>query len=107
MLFRSPDNPTNDFPRPNILGNSSDVALGSLSIVDGSYMKIKNITLGYTLPKGISNSISIERLRIYGTVSNPFIFAKSSMLKDIDPESRGSDSYPLYKQVVFGVNISF
>ncbi|HLW07808.1 MAG TPA: SusC/RagA family TonB-linked outer membrane protein, partial [Marinilabiliaceae bacterium] len=105
--YWTPNNPSNDFPQPNITGNSNDEGLKSLSIVDGSYMKIKNITLGYTLPKNISEILKIENLRIYGTVSNPFIFAKSSLLKDIDPETKGSDSFPLYKQVVFGVNLSF
>lgn len=105
--YWTPDNPSNDFPQPNLLGSANDVSLKSLSIVDGSYMKVKNITLGYTLPKTMSQSINIERLRIYGTVSNPFIFAKSSLLKDIDPESLGRDSFPLYRQVVFGVNLSF
>ena len=49
--YWTPENPTNDFPQPNILGNKDDVALARLSIVDGSFIKIKNITLGYTFPK--------------------------------------------------------
>lgn len=105
--YWTPTNTGAHYPQPDITGSTSDVALESLSIVDASYIKIKNITLGYTLPMKICNRIGIQKLRVYGTVTNPFIFAKSDLLKKVDPETGGSDSYPLYKQFVFGVNLSF
>ena len=105
--YWTPENPTNDYPRPNITGNNDDKGLGTLSTVDGSYLKIKNITLGYSLPKRVLDKIGLTRCRFYGTVYNPFIWSKSRMLKDMDPETNGSDSFPLYKTMVFGVNISF
>lgn len=100
-------NPTNDYPRPSLMASSDDVALRSLSITDGSFLKIKNITLGYTLPAKLGRKFGIDKCRIYGTVTNPYIFSKSKLLTDVDPETGGSDSYPLYKQVVFGINLSF
>jgi hypothetical protein len=105
--YWTPENPTNDFPQPNILGNKDDVALASLSIVDGSFVKIKNITLGYTFPESLAKRMRISRLRFYSTINNPFIFAKSHLFKEVDPETKGSDEFPLYKQVVFGINLSF
>ncbi|MDA3880064.1 MAG: TonB-dependent receptor [Prolixibacteraceae bacterium] len=105
--YWTPDNPTNDYPQPNILGNKNDVALSSLNIADGSFLKIKNITLGYTLPRNLGSLIGVENMRVYGTISNPFIFTNSHLLENMDPETRGSDSFPLYRQVVFGVNLSF
>lgn len=105
--YWTPSNTGAYFPQPDINGSTSDVALNSLSIVDASFIKIKNITLGYTLPSKLCNRIGIQKLRFYGTVTNPFVFAKSDLLKDVDPETGGSDSFPLYKQVVFGVNLSF
>ena len=105
--YWTPENTGAHFPQPDIKGSTNDVALGSLSIVDASYLKVKNVTLGYTLTENLCKKIGISRLRIYGTITNPFIFAKSDLLKDVDPETGGSDSYPLYKQVVFGVNLSF
>ena len=105
--YWTPENPTNDYPRPNITGNNDDKGLGTLSTVDGSYLKIKNITLGYSLPKKVLDKIGLTRCRFYGTVYNPFIWSKSRMLKDMDPETNGSDSFPLYKTMVFGVNVSF
>jgi len=99
-----PDNPTNDFPRP---GSSFSTTYSSaLAIVDGSYMKIKNLTLGYSLPERIAKKMSLSRFRIYSTAYNPFIFVKNDLLKDVDPETGGTDSFPLYKQFVFGINVS-
>ena len=84
----------------------SSPSLG-LGIVDGSYWKIKTISLGYTLPKNVLERAGMSRCRIYGTLSNPFVFAKDKLLREVDPETGGTDKYPLYKQIVFGVNLSF
>ncbi len=78
-----------------------------LTYVDGSFFKVKNITLGYTVPKKVLKKYGIEQLRVYGTITNPWVFAKSSLLKDYDPEMAGSLDYPLTKQMVFGVNLNF
>lgn len=102
--YWTPDNATQDFPQPgSVLSNTF---IRSLSFVDASYIKIKNVTLGYTLPANIGQKLGLSRLRFYGTAYNPFIFTKSKMLKGVDPESGGTDSFPLFKQLVFGVNIS-
>jgi hypothetical protein len=45
-------------------------------------------------------------MRFYGTVYNPLVFSRSNLLKDVDPESGGSDSFPLFKQIIFGLNLS-
>ena len=87
-------------------GNEQTV-MSALCVHDGSFVKIKNITLGYTLPKSISSHALIEKCRFYFTCYNPFIFVKDSQLKGTDPEMGGSDSFPTYKQYVFGVNITF
>lgn len=102
------DNPTNDFPRPYLSRSPKySSPTEALSYADASYIKIKNITLGYTIPRVIGNKIGLANLRIYGTVYDPFIFAKSHLLKGVDPETGATDSFPLYKQLVFGVNVSF
>ncbi len=94
------------YPRPGTASQQSTV-YSSLRVVDGSFIKIKNITLGYTLPQSISRKVLMEKCRIYATAYNPFIFTADSKLKDTDPETGGSDSFPTYKQFVFGVNITF
>jgi len=63
--------------------------------------------LGYNLPKELLKKFGFEKLRVYGTITNPFVVAKSHLLKDYDPEMNGSLNYPLTKQLVFGLNLSF
>lgn len=106
--YWTPDNPTNDFPRPyiNRTANHSNPLLG-MNTVDASFIKIKNISLGYTLPESVTNGIKLSNFRIYATMHNPIIFTKSHLLDGMDPETGASDSFPMYRQMVFGVNVSF
>lgn len=101
-------NPTNDFPRKYMSRTTSHSSptLG-LGIVDGSYWKIKTISLGYSLPASLLRQAEISRCRFYATVSNPFVFAKDKLMRQVDPETGGTDAFPLYKQFVLGVNVSF
>jgi TonB-linked SusC/RagA family outer membrane protein len=102
------DNPSNDFPAINANRSiTSYTGYSALQYVDGSFFKIKNITLGYTLPKNVLTKAGISKCRFYATITNPFVVAKSHLLKDYDPEMNGSLNYPLTKQMVFGVNLSF
>lgn len=105
--YWTPNNPTNDYPQPIFGSSASTNVQSALNFVDGSYFKVKNITLGYTLPSKIAGKAGFSRLRVYGTASNPIIVAKSHLLKEVDPETGGTDSFPLYKQIVFGINLSF
>lgn len=79
----------------------------ALGFVDGSYFKIKNITLGYTLPDKWMKRAGISKFRVYATLTNPLVVAKSNLLKGYDPEMNGSIDYPLTKQFVFGLNLTF
>ena len=106
--YWTPTNPTNDYPRPYISRDTNDSQpIAGLNFVDGSYFKIKNITLGYTFPEHFTNNIGLSNLRLYGTVYNALIVTKSHLLKGLDPETSASDSFPLYRQMVFGLNVSF
>ncbi len=106
--YWTPENPSNDFPVMNYLATSSTMAgFSGLNYVDGSFFKIKNITLGYSLPKGLMKKVSIERFRLYATITNPLVVAQSPLLKQYDPEMNGELSYPLTKQIVFGLNVTF
>lgn len=101
-------NPSNDFPGLNASIRRQDYAgFYGLSFVDGSFFKIKNITLGYTLPSHLSKNLHIDKLRCYGTITNPVIIARSHLIKEYDPEQNGSLDFPLTKQIVFGLNLTF
>lgn len=106
--YWTPENPSNDFPVMNYLATSSTMAgFSGLNYVDGSFFKIKNITLGYTLPVNALRKFRLDRFRVYGTLTNPLVISKSHLLKQYDPEMNGELSYPLTKQVVLGLNITF
>lgn len=106
--YWTPENPSNDFPVMNYLASSSTMTgFSGLNYADGSFFKLKNITLGYTLPKQLSKKLSIEKLRLYGTVTNLLVISKNHLLKNYDPEMNGSLEYPLTKQAVIGINVSF
>ncbi len=77
-------------------------------LYDGDYLRIKNITLGYSLPKKIVNKINLEDLRIYGSAVNAYTFHNVDYW---DPE-RGVDGtgfgiYPQTKSFVVGIDIKF
>ncbi|SEW03522.1 TonB-linked outer membrane protein, SusC/RagA family [Chitinophaga sp. YR573] len=86
-------------------GNASD-----WYIEDGSYMRIKNVTLGYTLPANLTNLAHIGAVRLYVTANNLFTFTK---YKGYDPEvgmdQLGIDAgrYPQAKSVLMGLNVNF
>lgn len=101
-------NPSNDFPALNSeRAINSYTGYSALNYVDGSFFKIKNVTIGYTFPAHVIKRAGINKCRLYATITNPLVVAKSHLLKDYDPEMNGSLNYPLTKQLVFGVNVSF
>ena len=86
----------------------------SWGVEDGSFLKLSNVTLGYTLPSKIVNKVGINSLRLYVTGSNLLTLTKYTGL---DPEvstmssllTPGVDfgAYPRSRSVVFGVNLTF
>jgi TonB-linked SusC/RagA family outer membrane protein len=103
--YWTPENPTNAFPRPNSSYSTTNYLFqSSLRYVDGSFVKIRDITLGYALPKPVMDKLSIHRARVYATLQNYFVFSK---FDEYDPERGGSLSFPMTKSVVFGVNFDF
>lgn len=99
------------FPAPDAASNNGQDSYQTNSNInhfDGSYIKVKNLTLGYTLPKNLLRKANIEKARFYFTAANPFIWTKSDYLENYDPEKGGDDDdAPLYKQFVLGVNFTF
>lgn len=74
---------------------------------DASYLRLKNLVFGYTLPSKVTKSIGIDRLRVYFAGDNLFTITK---FKGLDPERYGSGDlvqYPQNKIYSFGVNVSF
>ncbi|HEX6431126.1 MAG TPA: hypothetical protein VF008_25725, partial [Niastella sp.] len=79
----------------------------TLNIIDGSFFKVKTVTLAYTLPATMSRKVFSEKIRLYATGNNIFTKAKNKYLKNYDPERGGSENSPITRQFVFGANIDF
>ena len=91
-----------------------DTYIHSWAVEDGSYLKLSNITLGYTFPRKMLNKIGISKLRLYATGSNLLTWTKYT---GFDPEvstmgsglTPGVDfgAYPKSRSFVFGINLAF
>ncbi|MBR5076439.1 MAG: TonB-dependent receptor [Bacteroidales bacterium] len=101
-------------PKIENIWNSKEFWSSSAVVFKGDYFKIKQIQLGYTLPKQWLRKIFVDNLRVYASMDDWFVFTK---YPGFDPEtaSTGSTSgmgldkgsYPNAKKLMFGVNISF
>ncbi|HET7898114.1 MAG TPA: SusC/RagA family protein, partial [Flavisolibacter sp.] len=102
--YWTPENPTNAYPRPNAnISGASTLYWSTIGYVDGSYFRIRNLSLGYTFPS-FKNSF-VNSLRLYVNGTNLFTWTKSDRLNEYDPERGGGESAPMLKTVVFGVNL--
>lgn len=106
----TPDNHDASMPRIFYDTNSASSSRSVQSdfwLQDTSYLRLKNLQLGYTLPKGWLNSVGVENIRIYYSVENLLTFDKMKI--NIDPESTSQrlSSYPLLRTHAFGVNVTF
>ena len=101
------------YPKPDM--NDKFYRTSNLRVYDASFFKIKQIQLGYTLPRKFSKKIAMSSLRAYVSLDDWFTFTK---YPGLDPETShagssasglGIDygSYPISKKLVFGVNVSF
>ena len=99
--YWTPTHPSNDYPRPR---SSQGINYhSSLSYQDASYLRLRTLTLGYTLPSSVISKAKIDRLRLYVTGTNVFTLTKFlSYSPELSP-----GSYPEARQWLFGVNISF
>ena len=110
----SPTNKNARFPNPELVKNDTNFWASDANVFDGSFFKIKQIQLGYTLPRLLTQKIYVSNLRFFVSMDDFFTFTK---YPGLDPETAtttnaqqmGVDlgSYPVAKKVVLGVNITF
>lgn len=104
--------PNGPFAAPSE-NNADKYVCSDAMIFDGSYFRIKQIQLGYTLPSNLSRKFFVEKLRLYTSVDNAFLFTK---YPGLDPEVASNTvsgigidfgCYPTTRKIVFGANITF
>ncbi len=117
--YWTPDNPTNEFPRPNVNQEFPRYQSSALYF-DGSFIKVRNINFGYNVPSSWAAKLGMTSLRLYTSIQQPFILSEyRTKYKGIDPEveldngpsnqNRGisSDLSPATTIYTFGINARF
>ena len=105
----TPTNTGSDIPRLTLIdANNNYDKESDWYLEDGSYLRLKNFTLGYTLPENVLKMTGTSKLRVYFTSQNLLTFTK---YEGFDPEvgESGIDmlKYPQSRTFMFGANISF
>lgn len=81
----------------------------SYFVEDGSFVRVRNVTLGYTLPEGVVRGMGLKRLNVYGMVDNVYTFKKTKVIPDpelVDPTTGSANVvYPTALKFTLGVNI--
>jgi TonB-linked SusC/RagA family outer membrane protein len=110
--YWTPTNPSNENPRPAI-GQDAAKNNGGYPFVSGSFVRVRNISLTYTVPPAISTKLRANNLAIYVNAVNPFLFTK---FRGLDPEASdiGSTSGELAqarnlgtKSLIVGLRLGF
>ncbi|MEY3678848.1 MAG: hypothetical protein RI924_989, partial [Bacteroidota bacterium] len=105
---------TNDarYPRYSFIDDNGNNRVSERYVEDGSFVKIKDIQLGYTLPAGVLKRAGVSKVRLYAQVKNAYTFTKYS---GFDPEIAGGifdtgidrGSYPQARTWSFGLDVKF
>lgn len=106
----TPENQNAKMPRVAYNTTSPSLSSNVMSdfwIQNASYLRMKNLQFGYTLPKKVLSSVGIQNVRFYYSVEN--LFTIHNMLINVDPEipSERASNFPLTQTHAFGVNVTF
>lgn len=111
--FWTPENPSTTMTRANIVDYNQNQRISTWWIEDASFLRIKTMQIGYTLPESLVNKILLSTLRLYFSVNNLYTFTK---YRGYDPEvgdkdvlNAGVDSghYPVPRSFLFGLQVDF
>lgn len=102
----TPNNPDASYPRL-YYGQTHNLVFSDYWVEDASYIRLKNIQMGYTIPRSLTQKVMISRARIYVSIDN--LVTLSKYFGGFDPEVRetSGDNYPQVKTFAFGVNVTF
>ena len=101
----SPTNPNSDIPALTRSDTNNEQRVSTYFVENGSFLKLRNIQLGYTVPAVISKKMRMDRLRFYCSAQN-LLTIKSKNFTGEDPENPNF-SYPIPVNITFGLNIGF
>jgi len=103
--YWTPTNPNAKYPRPLVTGGNDVTAVQTRFLQNAAYMRLKQLTLGYTIPVNLTQKWGIKRVKVYFSGNN--LWETTKMVKITDPEQTSAMSYPLNRAVSFGLNVDF
>ena len=92
------------YPRLSQNNRGSNYTMSDFWLFDGAYLRMKNITLGYTIPEYMVQKVGLQKVRVYGSASD--LFTLNKYPKGWDPEV-SSSGYPITASYVFGLSVTF
>ena len=101
----TPLNPDSSIPALSRSDLNNEKRVSSYFVEDGSYLKLRNIQIGYVLPQRLSQKIRMQKLRFYLSAQN-LLTIKSKDYTGVDPENPNF-GYPIATNVTFGLNVTF
>jgi TonB-linked SusC/RagA family outer membrane protein len=101
--FWTPTNPSNTAPRPD-KNTESPFFSDARGYEDGSFVRIRNITMGASVPERYLSRVGAQSLRLYLTAQDPFLFTDFT---GIDPEGATGKVIPAYRTLLIGGNFGF
>ena len=103
----TPENTNAKYPRLYKGGNGNYTIFSDYFIRNGAFMRIKQITVGYSLPKKWLNRIKVQQLRFYVNTVNPFTFSNYDAGFDPEINDTNGSFFPIMKTTTVGVNLKF
>ena len=101
----SPTNPNSDIPALSRSDINNEKRVSTYFVENGSFLKLRNIQIGYNVPKAFSQKLKMDRLRFYVSAQN-LLTIKSKEFTGVDPEN-ANYGYPIPMNLTFGVNVGF
>ncbi|MFP4023710.1 MAG: SusC/RagA family TonB-linked outer membrane protein [Thiohalospira sp.] len=103
----TPENSSSDIPRLDANASNAN-ARSSRYLVDASYLRLRNVTIGYTLPSDLASRIKMENVRLYVSGDNLYtLFGTQGLDPEVNIQGTTDNRYPQLKTFSFGVNLSF
>ncbi len=99
--YWTPQNQSNDYPKPSANWETPP-DIGTVYYQNGSFVRLRFITLGYTIPKNLVERMKMNNLRVYLTAQNPYLWTK---FDGLDPEGARGFNTPSPRTFMIGVNV--
>ncbi|MDD4698067.1 MAG: TonB-dependent receptor [Fermentimonas sp.] len=99
------ENPNASYPRLSYGGNNNNQQSSTYWLRDGRYLRLKNMDIGYTLPKSITNKYHFNDIRIFVAGSNLITWSKFKLWDPESAQPRGEE-YPLTRSITMGLSVN-